>query len=177
MSTPNNTLKMRIQSKNDTEANWNKLGPESSSPFTPLRGEIIIYLPDTNHDYTRLKVGDGSTNVTLLPFIDASTIGGEKTVVQEYANFSSFPQPGSPHKLYIDLSNNEIYYFNDARGYILLISVQTKTASEITSWWPGSSSSANVENNILKIINGTAPLLTYKNINAVSELVIGGNNV
>lgn len=176
MAVSNNTLKMRIQSKNDTEANWNKLGPNSSSPFVPLHGEIIIYLPDNTHDYTRLKVGDGSTNVVSLPFIDAGSINGEKTVIQEYLNFSSFPQPGSPHKLYIDLETNQIYYFDSSRGYILLIGTQTAQTSRITWWGPGAPTQANIEDNILKITNGTAPLLAYNNVNAVSGLVIGGNN-
>ena len=57
------TIKTRIQSKHETEANWNK-----ATNFVPLKGEIIIYDPDTTYDYPRIKVGDGKTNVISLKF-------------------------------------------------------------------------------------------------------------
>lgn len=55
----------RIVHKHDTEANWNK-----ATNFIPKNGEIIIYDPDSNYSYARVKVGDGTTKVTSLPFID-----------------------------------------------------------------------------------------------------------
>ena len=66
-----NTIKTRIQLKNDTEANWNK-----ATNFIPREGEIIVYSADGSHPFSRLKVGDGNTNVINLPFIDAGTING-----------------------------------------------------------------------------------------------------
>ena len=66
------TVKTRIQLKNDTEENWNK----TQGRFTPLKGEVIIYSTDDTHPFPRLKVGDGETNVTMLPFIDAGTVKG-----------------------------------------------------------------------------------------------------
>ena len=66
-----NTIKSRIQLKNDTEANWDK-----ATNFVPKQGELIIYSTDNAHPFCRIKVGDGSTTVTNLPFIDADTIGG-----------------------------------------------------------------------------------------------------
>ena len=66
-----NTVHARIQLKNDTEINWNK-----SVNFIPLLGEVIIYSADDTHPFSRLKVGDGITNVINLPFIDANTING-----------------------------------------------------------------------------------------------------
>ena len=59
-----NTVKARIQLKSDTESNWNK-----ALHFIPLRGEIIIYLTDESHPFSRLKVGDGTTPVIDLPFV------------------------------------------------------------------------------------------------------------
>ena len=77
MAIANNTIKTRIQLKSDTETNWNKAGPKNGNPgFIPLRGELIIYLADETHAFSRLKVGDGETNVVDLPFIDADSIGG-----------------------------------------------------------------------------------------------------
>lgn len=55
----------RIVHKHDAEANWNK-----ATNFIPKNGEIIIYDPDSNYSYARVKVGDGTTKVTSLPFID-----------------------------------------------------------------------------------------------------------
>ena len=53
----------RIINKHDIEANWLK-----AENFIPKNGEIIIYDIDDNHDYTRMKIGDGKTVVNLLPF-------------------------------------------------------------------------------------------------------------
>jgi len=67
----NNTIKTRIQLKNDTEANWNK-----AKNFIPLRGEAIIYSTDSTHPFSRLKIGDGTTPVIDLPFIDSNSVNG-----------------------------------------------------------------------------------------------------
>lgn len=61
-------IKTRIQLKNDTEENWNK-----ATSFIPLKGELIIYLTDEAHPFSRLKVGDGVTPVTELPFVGFAT--------------------------------------------------------------------------------------------------------
>ena len=55
----------RIVHKHDAEANWNK-----ATNFIPKKGEIIVYDPDSSYTYSRVKVGDGTTKVTSLPFID-----------------------------------------------------------------------------------------------------------
>lgn len=67
-----NTIKTRIQLKNDTEENWNK-----AINFVPKQGEVIIYSADDTHPFSRLKVGDGKTKVINLSFIDAFTINGK----------------------------------------------------------------------------------------------------
>ena len=58
----NKTFKGRIQNKHDISANWLIA---SNNGFIPLDGEIIIY-----DDLNRIKIGDGSTKVDELPFID-----------------------------------------------------------------------------------------------------------
>ena len=76
------TLKTRIINKHDTEANWNK-----ATSFVPKAGEVIIYEADSTHSYPRIKVGDGATAVTALPFSTdglvtlstEQTISGKKT--------------------------------------------------------------------------------------------------
>lgn len=59
------TFNSRIISKHDTESNWN-----NTINFIPNQGEIIIYDIDDNYNYERIKVGDGNTDIKLLPFID-----------------------------------------------------------------------------------------------------------
>lgn len=159
MATANNTINTRIQLKSDTETRW------LANPIVPLAGELIIYTPDNTHRYCRLKVGDGSTNTTNLPFIDAGTLNGHETEVAKYADYNSFPVSGSPDKLYIDLSNNSIYHYTGTNGYAKLsnfqYSVTKTTVSNITRWRSGRITQASVENNTLKIDNGLAPELNY----------------
>lgn len=68
-SMSNDTIKTRIQLKNDTEENWNK-----AINFVPRKGELIIYNAesgqniDTARLFPRFKVGDGVTTVVNLPF-------------------------------------------------------------------------------------------------------------
>ena len=54
----------RIIHKHDTEVNWSK------ASFIPLQGEVVIFDVDSTYGYERLKVGDGTTNVNALPFVD-----------------------------------------------------------------------------------------------------------
>ena len=61
-------LNTRIVHKHDTEENWLK-----ATSFAPKNGELIIYDEDENHSYKRVKIGDGTTNVNTLPFIDTVT--------------------------------------------------------------------------------------------------------
>lgn len=64
----NNVLNSRVQLKADTEANWTM-----HSSFVPLAGETIIYVADATHPYPRMKVGDGSTTIANLPFINSGS--------------------------------------------------------------------------------------------------------
>lgn len=57
-------LNTRIINKHDTEENWLK-----AANFIPKAGELIVYDIDSNHNYERIKMGDGITNVNNLPFI------------------------------------------------------------------------------------------------------------
>ena len=58
---------MRLQTRfiltHDTEENWKK-----AINFIPKKGEIIVYDADDKVDYQRLKIGDGITVVSDLPF-------------------------------------------------------------------------------------------------------------
>lgn len=58
-------LNARIVHKHDTELNWSK-----ATNFIPKQGEIIVYDIDTTYTYERIKIGDGKTVVSALPFVD-----------------------------------------------------------------------------------------------------------
>lgn len=61
-----NTVKeiaSRLVLKHDTEANWN-----NAKTFIPKQGEVIVYDIDEIYYYERIKIGDGITAVTNLPF-------------------------------------------------------------------------------------------------------------
>lgn len=58
----------RIIHKHETEADW------LLSSLVPMQGEIIIYDKDSTHNYERIKIGDGSTSVNALPFVDDTKV-------------------------------------------------------------------------------------------------------
>lgn len=58
-------INSRIIHKHDTEANWLK-----AVNFIPKQGELIVYDVDSNHEYERIKVGDGVTLVSDLSFVN-----------------------------------------------------------------------------------------------------------
>lgn len=62
----------RIVHKHDIEANW-----QLAINFTPKQGELIVYDPDENFSYPRIKIGDGEKNVNALSFITDNVEIGE----------------------------------------------------------------------------------------------------
>jgi len=78
---------------------------------------MIIYSADETHSYCRVKIGDGSSNLASLDFLDAGTINGNEVEIVKLASFADRPSPGSPDKLYIDMSTNAIYHYDGASGY------------------------------------------------------------
>lgn len=60
----NGIINSRIQNKHDTQANWDK-----ATNFIPKTGEIIIYDPDENYNYSRFKIGDGIRTINNLEFL------------------------------------------------------------------------------------------------------------
>ena len=167
-------FKTRIQLKSDTEENWIILNNSSAQGFIPLSGELIIYAADNTHSYCRLKIGDGSTNIVALPFIDSGTINGEETEIVKLNSINNRPQPGSPDKLYVDLSTNKIYHYDPNSGYSQLSNFTydvTKTeVSKITRWNSGIVTSVSIDGTILKITNGALPELSYYDTEAVGEI-------
>lgn len=178
MAISTNTFKTRVQLKSDTETNWNKAGPKDGSVgFIPLLGELIVYTADDAHPFSRLKVGDGNTNVVNLPFIDAGTINGEllpESQVLTYTNREAFPSPGQPNILYVDLTTGTIYCFTNASGYTKLsnfiYTIEKAPVSNITYWNPGIMTNLSCNGGILKADNGTLPVLSRETVQVVKNL-------
>jgi len=172
MATNTNTIKTRVQLKSDTEANWNKAGPkDGSAGFVPLLGELIVYTSDDAHPFSRLKVGDGNTNVVNLPFIDAGTICGEtiaEACIKMYANKTLFPSPSEPNKLYIDLSTGIIYCYTHEGGYTQLsnftYAVEKTSVSSITYWRAGAMTTLRCIDGICTATHGILPQLNYEDV-------------
>lgn len=173
------TFRTRVQLKSDTEENWNKAGPkENSAGFIPLLGELIVYISDATHSYSRLKVGDGSTNVVSLPFIDAGTICGDSLPEDEvltYADKSLFPNPGVAGKLYVDSTNQTIYCYDETHNIYSQLSNFTYTpttapVANITYWRTGSITSVSIANGRVSIVNGIVPTLNYETLSVVRAI-------
>lgn len=53
----------RISQLHKTEEDWAKY-----SSFVPEAGELVLYDPDENYDYVRIKAGDGKHTLQELNF-------------------------------------------------------------------------------------------------------------
>jgi len=76
------TVMGRVVPIHDTQSNW-----ESVTDFIPKIGESVIYDIDDEHNYERIKIGDGVTNINDLPFFE-DTIK-DKIVIEALANAKS----------------------------------------------------------------------------------------
>jgi hypothetical protein len=62
-------MKARISQLHKTESEWAKL-----SSIVPEAGELIVYDPDKQHNYARVKIGDGKRTIKELTFFIDSAI-------------------------------------------------------------------------------------------------------
>ena len=62
-------MKARVSQLHMTEAEWQKY-----SQLVPEAGELLVYDPDSNHSYSRIKVGDGTRTLKELDFFIDSAI-------------------------------------------------------------------------------------------------------
>ena len=182
MANNNKTIKTRVQLKSDTEENWNKSvlvsdgGTKTSgTSFVPLLGELIVYIADATHPFSRLKVGDGETNVVRLPFIDAGTLNGElipNDQVEFYNNYNAFPSEGQGDILYIDLATRRIYYYSTqyARYEWLSYTISRGTATYISNFSVGALPSMEARKGVLYFNTGTLPSMTKQNLSVVTDL-------
>ena len=62
-------MKARISQLHKTELQWSLI-----PNFVPFNGELIVFDPDDKYAYARLKIGDGYTLLSDLPFfVDSAT--------------------------------------------------------------------------------------------------------
>ena len=176
----NKTLKTRIINKHDTQANWAK-----AVNFIPKAGEVIVYT-----DLHKVKVGDGTTKVSALPFIDSNMVNLgtlsnsgtlEAEILQELLNLFGNFQIIQALFIYNEImyitsnaySNN---YFQSIIAYdvsnslnAVNLSINTEngnyTISKITL----------LDSSDVKTINNTS-LVGTGNI-AVQEPLVSGNNI
>lgn len=59
---------IRIIHKHAVESTWN-----TKTEFIPYKGEFIVYDPDDNYSYARVKIGDGQTLINSLPFLKSES--------------------------------------------------------------------------------------------------------
>lgn len=71
------TINTRIIMKHATESEWSKV-----SDFTPKLGEIIVYDKDAIYSYERMKVGDGVSKISSLPFITDAALAKANTALE-----------------------------------------------------------------------------------------------
>lgn len=62
-------MKARISQLHRTEAEWQKF-----SNWIPAAGELVVYDPDDQHPYARIKVGDEKHTLEELDFFIDSAI-------------------------------------------------------------------------------------------------------
>lgn len=106
------TFNTRIVHKHDVESNWNL------SNFTPKQGELIIYDPDENYTYERLKIGDGATTVASLPFVNDDVrslidalVGDTSVCEQISASLEGYATEDYVEALYKKLNSNTVLGF------------------------------------------------------------------
>lgn len=154
-------IKTRIQLKNDTEAHW-----LLATNFVPLQGEVIIYSADDTHPFSRLKVGDGTTTVNNLPFIDSETVNN-----YYFANgIAMFPGVGEEHIYYVDMVSDSIYQWEN-NHYVLKYGLIKQSLSSFFNFQTGTMTNLSVEigSGALTVNNGTTPSLTINDTNIVID--------
>lgn len=178
----------RIMQKHDTEANW-----ALKTNFTPLAGEIIVYDKDDTHNYTRVKIGDGTTKINNLPFTlptaSSSTLGGVKigSNISISSGKISVPEAtGSVKGVTIVYPAASCTTFSSDSGTVTPLAVQkgakmfaitrptSSTANAITRY---SNTTGDVKDSKIKIEDVTNTRDTSKTANVLSIPAEGGKKM
>lgn len=101
-----------VQLRRDNDYNYAKIG----DTFIPKNGEICLV--DTSKDGLRAKCGDGKSTWNQLDYIDEYIVKGYYYEDKFYRDAEHTKQvQGAIHKIYIDVKDRIIYFFNDEHFY------------------------------------------------------------
>lgn len=117
------TLKTRIQNKRGTTAEW---ATGTAPNFVPKDGEIVAYT-----DVHRIKIGDGTTKVSALPFVDKVrdvTLDGESIV---NADGVVELHPTAMTDGYVPVWNNTTKVFEDGIKKTNIVTLDTEQTISI----------------------------------------------
>ena len=175
----------RIQHKHDIEANWLK-----ATNFVPKAGELIVYDPDENFNYARTKMGDGTTNVNNLSFMNDvfwavadvtspyAIYEAHQLGKQCYAIRNSALSSGDPlyeiYKLEHIAIQQEmpIAYFSHRSGRIMDWCSVTPTGNPERGYWDFSSDTYASTKNLVKTIDETSTDSTFPSTKAVYDFMV-----
>lgn len=151
----------RIQHKIDTYENWSK-----AENFIPLLGELVIYTTNEKGEAeTKIKIGDGTTNVNDLEFAVAGSATGEAGFAQ-----SDWAQTNTQAADYIKNKPGDEY--NTKKTIFLTDSIIIPEAS--TNTIPGFYASQIFYETDKKLQNGDMITFTtlLDNISLSSQLIV-----
>lgn len=69
-------MKARVSFLHKKESDWAKF-----SDFCPAPGELVVYDPDENFSYSRMKVGDGKRTLQELDFFINTAINQKLEII------------------------------------------------------------------------------------------------
>lgn len=153
----------------DTSEGW-----VGKPTVVPNLGQIIVYDKDSTHNYARIKVGDGVTIASQLPFIDAGTVNGQTIldVIKRYDTKDSFPAIGDLKSFYFDTTNEVLYCWTNNSGYVRLSSAADEYRSislqSLLTWDEGSPTTINAHEGTMFVVNGTSPSLDIANTSVLT---------
>ena len=76
-------MSARVANLHKSERAWKKI----ETVFIPKAGELVVYDPDLSHPYSRVKIGDGKSNLEALPFLIDSAIEEYLSQTYQYPTF------------------------------------------------------------------------------------------
>lgn len=116
--------------RRDNDYNYAKVGDS----FIPENGEVCLV--DTSKDGLRAKCGDGESTWNQLDYIDEFVVKGYHYEGKFYKDASHTKEvPGAIHKIYIDIKDRTLYFFNEDEFYSVsgIGTTSKTTASEDTA--------------------------------------------
>lgn len=152
------TLKARLKMKHGKASEW-----ALATKFTPLEGEIIVYDVDETYTSPRFKVGDGTTNVNNLKFVNQDELAKITTLGDDLLAVKNGYLPLSGGTVTGTLTINKELYSNAAiiskRNSTPQFIMQNANGAQLGSIY--SSSSDGNYGNIVIVVNQDSSSAAY----------------